>query len=420
MPRKYKIVLTTYVTAALLALGLWGWAGWHGLAGYERAARYGASRAFEETIVSVDRLSQALKKSPYAFDGGMKSRLCSEIYASAQAAEAAMSTLPFSTQELEQLSGFLNRAGDYAYTLGGRNVSAGFEGEEAELLQQLSDRAEDFSRTLRELQGHFHGGELRMDSRQQSLSNVSDDDTPWLSDSLLAYEQGLSPLELSYDGQYGGQEKKSRGNLSEEEMKEQAAAYAGVSPAKLRAEYAYEGADGRRCYSAGELLVCVSPAGVQTMGQSRLVSEQKLSLEQAEEKAGQWLEERGYEGLELVQTQENGAIARMSYAAVQEGVLYPENQVQIAIAMDDGSVYSFNAEDYSPEKAELSWKLSLQEAAAKLPASLTVQDSRPLIRRSAGGEPVAMYELFCMDKNGKRIIVYLDGKNGNQREIVLQ
>ena len=206
----------------------------------------------------------------------------------------------------------------------------------------------------------------------------------------------------------------------EEEMKERAAAYAGVSPSKLRAEYAYEGADGRRCYSAGDLLICVSPAGVQTMGQSRLVSEQKLSLEQAEEKAAQWLQERGYEGLELTEARENGAIARMSYAAVQEGVLYPENRIQIAIAMDDGSLYSFNAEHYSEKKADVTWKLSRQEAAGKLPDTLTVQDSRPIIRRSAGGSPMAVYEFSCVDGEETVLTLYLDAKTGEQVDILLK
>ena len=50
----------------------------------------------------------------------MCDKICCEAYACAAAAESALSTLPFSTWELEQLSAFLNTAGDYAHSLCGQ------------------------------------------------------------------------------------------------------------------------------------------------------------------------------------------------------------------------------------------------------------------------------------------------------------
>ena len=47
----------------------------------------------------------------------MCGKVCAEICADARMAETAMSALPFSTVELEQIRGFLGVTGDYAYTL---------------------------------------------------------------------------------------------------------------------------------------------------------------------------------------------------------------------------------------------------------------------------------------------------------------
>ena len=96
MKRKYKIILATYSIAAFLALGLYSFAAHRMLTAYELSARYASSRAFEETVLSVRQMSEALEKSLYATDSAMRNRLCSEIYAEALSAESALSTLPFS------------------------------------------------------------------------------------------------------------------------------------------------------------------------------------------------------------------------------------------------------------------------------------------------------------------------------------
>ena len=114
MRKKTKILLISYLSVLILTLALYAWAGQWGLVWYRRTANESASLAYEETVRSVQTLSAVLAQTPYATDPEMCDRICCEAYACAAAAESAMSTLPFSTWELEQLSGFLNTAGDYA------------------------------------------------------------------------------------------------------------------------------------------------------------------------------------------------------------------------------------------------------------------------------------------------------------------
>ena len=80
------------------------------------------------------------------------------------AAESAMSTLPFSTWELEQLSGFLNTAGDYAHSLCGQGQA--FTERQKRELRQLSDAAGDFSGTLLELRQNLEDRKLQMDKEK--------------------------------------------------------------------------------------------------------------------------------------------------------------------------------------------------------------------------------------------------------------
>lgn len=411
--KKYRIIAATYTVAAILSLGIYSFAGNRLMADYRLAAKYSSARAFEETISSVDMLDSALKKSLYATDSAMRSRLCSEAFAGALAAETAMATLPFSTQELEQLTAFLNYAGDYAYTLGRQSKQP--DEEQLQLLSELSGRAGEFSKKLRELQGSINSGELLMDSRQQPLGNVNENaGAGLLSESLLEYENSLDAFEMpDYEGKYNTAEKSEEGDLTGDEMKALAAEYAGVDVQQLKSEYAYEGESGRMCYSAGDTFICVSPAGVESIGQSRLVGEALIDAAQAEQAAGEYLKDRGFENLSLSEKTQSGYITVMEYAVNENGIMWPDNHVKIAIAMDDGSVYSFNALNYSEDASGAKWSIDEKEAKKAVPESLNILSAEKLISGSGSG----CYNFKCMNDMGETVNICVDGKTGGQTKI---
>ncbi|MBQ7895115.1 MAG: germination protein YpeB, partial [Oscillospiraceae bacterium] len=104
-----------------------------------------------------------------------------------------------------------------------------------------------------------------------------------------------------------------------------AAAFAGAEVQQLKEEYRYAGTEGRMCYSAGDTLICVSPAGVESLGQTRLVSEIKLSVQQAEAIAENYLKTMGFEKLKLSESSPQGAVSVMKFAAEENGVIWPDN-----------------------------------------------------------------------------------------------
>lgn len=421
MSKKLKTVLATYVSAAVIVLGLCTWVEHNSLADYRLAAKYSSGRAFEETVGAVDGLSRALEKSVYATDGGMCSRICSEAYANALAAETAMSTLPFSTQELEQIAAFLNVAGDYAYTLSRQTSQDGFTQEQIETLTEMSGTAAALAESLRSLQGSVNGGDVIMDSREARLMNVGlDDEAEKLSARLLQYEAEFQPMaEFVYDGKFSPQdEEESFGRLDEQEMLAMAAEFAGVTQEELKKEYDYQGEDGRSSYSARGITICVSPAGVESMSQSRLVGESVLSLEEAEALAETFLKERGFEDLELDSAGINGAVAVMRFVKLENGAACLDDTLSISVALDDGSIYSFNAVNYSSGETGAEWTVDQEEAEQALPESLSVADSRKVILKSPGGQDLACYEFSCTDGEERQVVIYVDAATGKQCEIV--
>ena len=420
MKKKTKILLAAYALAAVTALSGWAAAQNAGLRFHRGDSQHISARAFEETVRAVDALSEALGKSVYATDGGMCARICGEAYAEASAAEGAMLALPFATQELEQLAAFLNVAGDYAISLCPQAAVEGFREEDTEHLKALSAAAADFSESLRELQGDVNAGDVRLDSRETRLRNVGEEPGVALSARLLDYQAGLEPMEkFSYDGRYGCEEEHRAGYLTEEEMLREAADYAGTEPEALTLLYRYEGTEGRRCYRYEDLFICVSRCGVESMAQSRLVGEVEITERDARAIAERFLQEHGYEGLVLSSEENSGTVLSLRFCRSQDGADCPDNAVTLSVALDDGSIYSFNAEKYRPEDAQVAWNVDQERAADALPEGLTVQETRRLICKSAGQRDLACYAFFCQDADGRAVTVYVDAATGRQCRIEL-
>ena len=93
MSRKVFTVITAYALAIIAVLGLFSFVSYKNLGIYRQSSRYASMLAFEETVDAVDRMSSTLAKSVYATDGAMCGKICSQVYADALAAEAALSRI---------------------------------------------------------------------------------------------------------------------------------------------------------------------------------------------------------------------------------------------------------------------------------------------------------------------------------------
>ena len=420
MSKRAKIRLTTYICAAILTTAAYAFVSHSRLADYRLTARHSSQLSFQEMVGAVDGMSKALEKSLYATDGSMCSSVCAQIYAGSQAAQATMATLPFSTQELERISGFVGLVGDYAYTLCREASVTGFTDEQRQNLAAMAETADAFAQTLRSLQTNLNDGVIRMDSRERQLADVGiDSELPKLSAELKSAEdQFPEAARLLYDGKYSYAEDKQYQAVSEEKTRRTAAEFLHVSPDQLRLEYEYEGG-GRRCYSLDSRSICTDAMGVESMTDSRLVSEAKLDAGAAEQIAADFLANAGFENMQLSESSQHGAVAAMCFVCTQEEACL-DSCINIAVALDNGSIYAFDATGMRTADESLQWTVTKEEAEQKLPAGLSLQESRKVTCKSPGGSSVPCYELKCSDEKGREVKLYINAVTGLQQEIEIK
>lgn len=416
--KKTFVLIITYLTAAVVALGAYAAVHSRIELGYRRTAEYGYSHAFDEVVNAASKLSDSLRRGAYATGVEMSASVCGDIYGNCLAAEMTMSALPFSTQELEQMSAFVGIAGDYAQSLLRTSAESGFDDAARENLAKLYKTAEKLSRELTELHDNVDSGDVLMDAPERLFP----DDGSFVSAAMLDMESGMgeSPS-LDYDGRYTKADPVPCDDpVSEAEARQAAAEFFGLDPEQLSVEYAAE--SGTRCFSFdGGGHICVDGWGnVLSLSSERSVAGD-MSSEELEQRARDFLEARGFRDMFLASSARNSSVLTMEFQCTDNGIRCEGDNVMISMAADDGQVYAYDASKHircHGEHPSAEGVVSEDAARNALTDSLQVKSGSMCYAETDGGGQRLCYDFECTDPDGETLRVLVDAKTGRQYKIV--
>lgn len=415
--KKTFILLITYLTSAVIALGAYTAVMSAQGANYRRTAEYGYSNAFDEVVLAVGNLDTALKKASYAKGQEMSVALCGDIYSSCLAAEMTMAALPFSSFELEKTASFIGVCGDYAASLLKSHAQTGLGDEERGKMAELSEISDGLARELQALQNDIIGGDVIMDAPESLF--YKDDEEGLLSVRMRAYEAVFAELpELSYEGVYTKTEDAAAGDRVSEKAAMSAAKK--LVDKKLEIEFEYE--DGSRCFSFDGGTVIVSADGnVLSVSSSRSVAGD-ADDEELIAAAEKILLNAGFENMKLLQKNRSDSVLTAAFAPVTEdGTLISAATVRVSVAADDASLYAFNAREYYENfntACDLTPTLTQKEAEAALPQGLTLKGCTLEVYATDGGSRLC-YDFALVDEDGMALNILVDAASGKQIDIVI-
>jgi spore germination protein len=153
---------------------------------------------------------------------------------------------------------------------------------------------------------------------------------------------------------------------------------------------------------------------------SRDVKEQKISLNDASIKANQFLTERGFKDLELFESTQYDHIGLFNFVTKKNNVrIYPES-IMVKVALDDGSIIGFSAEQYlgtnNKHKEIPSAKISEEEARKAINKNVNVMETRLAIINNEVNDEVLCYEfLGTLDNDTYRI--YVNAQDGSEEYV---
>ena len=199
MKKSTAYIIIAVLSVALIVTGLFAWKeSQEGLDAWRAGQNYG-STAMGELASSLSSMDEALRESTYATNAPLFSQLCAKAAANASGAVSALAAMPYTTTELEKLSGYINGAGDWALYLSREGAEGRLPDEETmEQLREISSAVSDLAAQASELGTQFTEGALKLDSYGAGAEDAEENT---IGGELRRIDSELDEFpELDYDG----------------------------------------------------------------------------------------------------------------------------------------------------------------------------------------------------------------------------
>lgn len=435
MKRKTAAAGISILSAAVLVLGVVSVAHVRRARQMEYYIRAQAQWAFSELVGDVSALSEDLEKCVYISDAALQSAMCTQVYGKALEAQMALGELPYEAQAIEQTAGFLSRVGDYACALA-RSVGAsgGYSAQELDNLQSLSETAGVMAGNLRELEMQLANGTMTMDTAL--LPAAEREDAVLLSNSILDIESEFPELPtLIYDGPFSDALRtddpallRGTAQVDEEQARRAAADMLGVSETAVESAGETGGDVPLWRFSAsvsgGEYAVSVTKRGgeIWSVLSSRSVQQTRYRVADGLKIAQDIMDSLGLENMQMSYHIVQNGVLTVNFQYRQEDVTCYADLVKIGVALDNGTLQSYDASGYIGSHCERDLpvvELDAQSAQSGLSPALTVEKSALALIPTPGGEEKLCHEFLCRTETDRRCLIYVNAVTGAEERILL-
>jgi spore germination protein len=151
----------------------------------------------------------------------------------------------------------------------------------------------------------------------------------------------------------------------------------------------------------------------------RDVKKQKLSLNDASNKAIAFLKDHDFKNLDLFESAQYDNIGVFTFVGTQDNVrIYPD-AIKMKVALDNGDIIGFSAEDYlkSNKVREIPQaSIQLEEAKKKINPNLKVMDEKKAMILNDLNEEVLCYE-FTGVLGNDTFRIYINAEDGTEEKV---
>lgn len=415
---------------------------------YKQKAKYTVATenqynlAFYEVVDYINNVENYLAKSIVSSSAENGAKTLVHVWREANLAQAYLSQLPISSNELSATSKFLNQVSEYSYSLATKCINnEDITDEELNNLQSLYDYSTNLNATLEQLvndmgSGNISWSELTKDTDiafAQQVDNLSSASFSNLDNNFGEYEG------LIYDGAYSehveNAEKKglTGDEVSEEEAKQKAIEIIGedriqeISSTGLVEngnivvyDFTVKIKDGD---SNNPMSISISKTGghIVFMNYNREISEEKISQEEANNIGKEFLSTRGFSNMKETYYLKEGNAVTINYAYEQDGVVIYPDLIKVKIALDNGEILGMETTGYlnnHTERTISNVKISEENAKEKLNKNLELTSSGLAIIPTEWKT-----EIFCYEFKGKLndtdFLVYINAETGAEENILI-
>lgn len=436
LSKRALVRIITFMTALVLVAGILFAKSQVENEEFKRSQEYTYLQSVEDLYTYLSNINSSLTKGVYCSTPEMLGTLSSMLWRDAGFAKKSLALLPVDYFELENTNKFISQVGDYAVFLS-KKVTSGeaVNADEAATLQKMKGYCEELMGSIYVLQELVRQGQINYSRVSDEVSHYSGDQNfASFGDGFKDFEESLGEFpSLIYDGPFSDhilQKEpallKNEVAVTREQARKTASKASGLPESELKDAGDEEGKMPSYCFSNSDntIDIGVTKAGgyITYYTSSRSVNEQKLSAEQAIEKAKEYLSSFEVTSVESSYYEISNNILTANFAYQKDGVTYYTDLIKVAVALDDGGIISLHQRGYISNHTERNLPtpvVTQQQAERKLSPLLTVQECKLAVIPSEGLSEIFCYEFSCKGQNDEDILVYINVETAAEEQLLI-
>ena len=405
---------------------------------YRQASENAYNMAFYEVVDYVQNVEVYLAKSLITNSPASSAESLTNVWREANLAQAYLAQLPIDSHELENTAKFLNQVSDYSYSLYTKNLKEEeLTDEDMDNLTNLHQYSVELENTLNQLSadindGRISWGELTKEGTvafAQQVSNISQDSFDNLEQTFHEYSG------LIYDGAFSEHITTAEKvgltgeNIDEEKAKNIAKELFDSNNIKEIISYGKSEGDiisydfGISFNDDSTATVSISEKGghVIYMNKNREVSAEVISKEEADKKAKEYLQEKGFKNMKETYYLKQSGIVTINYAYQQDDVIMYPDLIKVKVALDNGEILGIETTGYLNSHKERKLKepkVTVEEAKESLNDDLNIESEELAIIPTEWKTEVLCWE-FEGNVEGLDFIVYVNAETGKEEDILI-
>lgn len=405
---------------------------------YEIVSNNSYNSAFYELVDNMNDVENYLLKAIVTTDSKQSAETLIYIWRDAGLALNYLSQIPISNEGLSNTQKFLNQVSEYSYTLSMKNLEGdSLTKEELNRLQELYKFSTEVNSTIGQIMAEMNDGTLSWKELKKDGSSLFEKDMS--NDSIEGFNSIEKNFEeydgLIYDGAYSehitNAERKGLTGEDVDDGKAKQIAEALLQNFKSIDSKGFSENGNIKVFSfeiitneENKVNVGISQKGghIVYMNLDRQIEEKKISMEDAENRAVEFLNSNGFSNMQKTYYIEEQGIVTINYAYEEDNVIIYPDLIKVKVALDNGEILGLETTGYlnNHEKRNLDKSniIGVNTAMKSINEDLEVTNTRlamiPTKYRT---------EIFCWELKGKveekDFLVYVNAQTGVVEDILL-
>jgi spore germination protein len=431
------------ILIAILSLGVAGTAFW----GYQEHREKNAillnaennyQRAFHDLTFQMDLLNDKIGTTLAMNSRKSLSPTLAEVWKITSQAQSDVGQLPLTLLPFNKTEEFLAKIGDFSYQTAVRDLDKEpLSDKEYSALKNLYSQSAEIQGELRKVQHMVLEDNLRWMDVEMALATNDENADNTIIDGFKTVEKTVESYgETDFGPAFVNMSKKDENykylegkEINKEEAIEIAGKYVNMGRnAEVKvaengkgSDYGFFSVTMQDKKTKQEASMDITKKGGYPIWfiQPRDVEEQKISLNDASNKAAKFLKEHDFEGLELFESAQYDHVGVFTYVTKKDDVrIYPDS-IDVKVALDNGDIIGLSAEDYlkSSHQRELPKpSIAVEEAREQINPKVKIMEDRQAVILNDLNKEVLCYE-FLGTLGDDTYRIFINAESGLEEKV---